>query len=221
MSWATAVGVIAVSSLLAVEPTERRTSIAGGWVTISPAGLAIPGPGSTTDIRVFNRAVAGGYRWGIGAGLAFEPVPHLLIAASGSFHQSIWMFENHRSYELCFRGDCYGQTERGLGFLLRFAAELRLGYSSRYVLAWGLFGAQLGLSRIRLDCENSTEDHCDRRETDLGPGVRGGLGFALRPSPNFALGLESSIDHTRVDRRDDPFMAVRTWDLALIAIVRF
>ncbi len=210
--------------MLAGEPSEpepRSSSIAGGWVTISPAGFAIPGPGSTRDTRVFDRAVLAGYRWGIGAGLAFEPVPHLLVAAGASFHQSLWMFDNHRGYELCFRGGCYGNTERGLGFLLRFAAELRLGWTSRWVLAWGMFGAQLGLSRIRLDCENTLEDHCDLRETDLGPGLRGGLGFALRPTSKFALGLESSIDHTRVDRRDDPFMALRTWDLALIAIVRF
>jgi hypothetical protein len=212
---------IAAGSLLAASPSKRPDSIAGGWVTISPAGVAIPGPGSTKDIRVFDRAVAAGYRWGIGVGLAFEPIPHLLVAASGNVTQSLWMFDNGHAYELCFRGDCYGSTERGVGHLIRFGAELRLGWASRYVLAWSLFGAHVGLSHIRLDCENTLQDHCDRSELDVGLGLRGGLGFALRPSPSFAIGLESSIDHARPDRRDDPFRAVRTWDLALIAIVRF
>lgn len=224
MSVGLAVGIVAVSSMLAAQPSrpaERPDSIAGGWLTISPGGLALPGPGSTSDVRAFNRAVVAGYRWGIGAGLAFEPVTHLLVAAGGSFHQSVWIFDNRRGYELCFRGGCYGWTERGLGHLMRFAAELRLGYTSRRVLAWGLFAAQIGLSRVRLECENSVEEHCDLGETDLGPGLRGGLGVAVRPNPRFAIGLESGIDHTRVDRRDDPFEAARTWDLALIAIVRF
>ena len=207
--------------MLAASPIKDNESIAGGWVTISPGGLAIPGPGSTSDIRVFDAAVVGGYRWGLGAGLAFEPVPHLLVAATGSLHQSIWIFDNQNSYELCFRGDCYGKTERGVGHLLRLGADLRLGWTSRRVLAWGLFGAHVGLARIRLDCENNFEPHCDLGETDLGPGVRGGLGFALRASPNFALGIESSIEHTWIDRREDPFEAVRSLDLALIAIVRF
>jgi hypothetical protein len=224
VSFAIAVGAIALSSMLAVEPSKpaaRRESIGRGWLTISPLGFASPGPGSTTDIRVFNRAVVAGYRWGIGAGLAFEPVPHLLVAANGSFAQTLWAFDNDRRDELCFRGDCYGWTERGSGNLIRLGAELRLGWTSRYVLAWGVFGAQLGLSRIRLDCDNSVEAHCERSETDLGPGLRGGLGFALRPSPSFAIGLESSIDHTWLDRRNDPFLAIRTADLTLIAIVRF
>jgi hypothetical protein len=222
VSLAIAMSAIAAGSLLAVEPTKKRADpIAGGWVTLSPAGVAIPGPGSTTDIRVFDRAVAAGYRWGIGVGLAFEPIPHLLVAASGNVTQSLWMFDNDHAYELCFRGDCYGSTERGLGHLLRFGAELRLGWTSRYVLAWSLFGAHVGLSHIRLDCENSVEAHCDRGELDVGLGLRGGLGFALRASPTFAIGLESSIDHVRADRRDDPFRAVRTGDLGLIAIVRF
>jgi hypothetical protein len=214
-------GAVALGSLLATSPSKPEHSIAGGWVTISPAGLAIPGPGKTADLRAFDRAVVAGYRWGIGAGLAFEPVPHLLVAASGSFHQSLWMFHNDRGDILCFRGDCYGSTERGLGHLIRFAAELRLGWTSRYVLGWAMFGAQVGLLGVRLDCENNHDEHCGLGHTDVGLGLRGGLGLALRPSPGFALGVESTIDHTRLDRFDDPFLAARTWDLALIAIVRF
>jgi hypothetical protein len=225
VSFAITVGFIAVGSLLASTPSKpaapRPTSIAGGWLTLSPGGFAIPGPGATPDLRVFDRAVVAGYRWGFGLGLAFEPVEHLLIAASGSLQQSLWAFDNHRGYELCFRGGCYGDTERGLGQLIRLGAELRLGWTSRHLLAWSLLGAQVGLSRVRLDCDNSTEAHCDLSETDLGPGLRGGLGLALRPTPSFAIGLESSIDHTWFGRRDDPFRAVQTWDLALIAIVRF
>lgn len=221
MSFAITVGAIAVGSLLAAEPSKRDESIAGGWLSLSPGGVAIPGPGATLDLRVFNRAVVAGYRWGFTAGLAFEPVEHLFVAAGASFHQTLWVFDNHRGYELCFRGDCYGWTERGFGHLIRLGAELRLGWTSRYLLAWSLLGAQVGLSRVRLDCDNSVEVHCDLGETDLGPGLRGGLGFAVRPTPSVAIGLESNIDHSWLDRRDDPFTAVRTWDLALIAIVRF
>jgi hypothetical protein len=223
VSFASTVVSVAVGSLLAATPSKPapRGSISGGWLSLSPAGLAIPGPGATPDLRVFDRAVVAGYRWGFGLGLAFEPVEHLLVAASGSFSQSLWMFDNERGYELCFRGDCYGANERAIGHLIRLGAELRLGWTSRYVLAWGLFGAHVGLARVRLDCENNLEPHCDRAETDLGPGLRGGVGFALRPTSSFAIGLESGIDHIWLDRRDDPFSAVRSLDLSLLAIVRF
>jgi hypothetical protein len=223
VSFAITVGAIAVGSLLAAEPSKpaSRGSVSSGWISLSPGGVAIPGPGTTTDVRAFDRAVLVGYRWGLGIGLAFEPVEHLLVVANASFHQSLWAFDNKRGYELCFRGGCYGQTERGIGHLMQIGAELRLGWTSRYLLAWGLFGAHVGISRVRLDCENNIEAHCDRSETDIGPGLRGGLGFALRPTPKFAIGLESSIDHTWLDRRDDPFRAARTWNVALIAIVRF
>jgi hypothetical protein len=223
VSNAFAVGVVVVGSLVSATPSKPppRHSVAGGWLTLSPVGVAVPGPAITHDLRVFDRAVVAGYRWGVGLGLAFEPIDHLLVAAGGSFQQSLWMFDNHHDYELCFRGDCYGSTERGLGHLIQLGADLRLGWTSRYVLAWSLLGAQVGLARVRLDCDNSMQEHCDLGETDLGPGLRGGLGLALRPTPSLALGLESSIDHTWLDRRDDPFSAVRTWNLALIAIVRF
>jgi opacity protein-like surface antigen len=223
VSFAITVVSVAVGSLLAVAPSKpaSRGSISGGWLTLSPGGVAIPGPGATPDLRVFDRAVVAGYRWGFGLGLAFEPVEHLLVAASGSFSQSVWMFDNERGYELCFRGGCYGSNERAIGHLVRLGAELRLGWTSRYVLAWGLFGAHVGLARVRLDCENNLEPHCDRAETDLGPGLRGGVGFALRPTSRFAIGLESGIDHTWLGRRDDPFSAVRSLDVSLLAIVAF
>lgn len=222
VGFAISAAVIALGSVLATEPSEieKRRSIEGGWVSVSPVGVAIP-DGSTSDVRTFDRAVVPSYRWGAVAGLAFEPVEHLLVAVGGSFQQSIWTFDNHHGYELCFLGDCYGWTERGIGNLVKIGAELRLGWTSRYVLAWGVFGAHIGIGHVRLDCDNSVEDHCDLAETDLGPGLRGGLGFALRATPKLAFGLESSIDHTRLDGRNDPFSAVRTWDLALIAIVRF
>jgi hypothetical protein len=223
VSNAIAVAVVVAGSLLSATPSkpEPRHAIAGGWVSLSPGGLAVPGPGATSDLRVFNRAVVAGYRWGIGLGLAFEPVEHLLVAAGGSVHQSLWVFDNEHGYELCFRGDCYGWTERGLGHLIQLGAEFRLGWTSRYALAWSLLGVQVGLGRVRLDCDNSVQAHCDLGATDLGPGLRGGIGLAVRPTSHFAIGLEGSIDHTWLDRRDDPFSAVRTLNLALIAIVRF
>lgn len=204
------------------ETESEERSIAGGWLQLAPVGVGVPGPGATPDLRVLDRAVVAGYRWGLSAGLAFEPVEHLLVVATGAFDQSIWMFDNDdRSYELCFRGGCYGWTERGFGHLVRLGAELRLGWTSRYLMAWALLGAHLGLSRIRLDCDNSVEDHCDIGETDLGPGLGGGLGVAGRLNSHFAVGLESSIDHSWLDHRDDPFRAARTWDLSLVAIVHF
>lgn len=194
----------------------------GGTLQISPLGVAVPGPGASDDLRVFDRAVRAGYRWGFSLGLAFEPVEHLLISPSASLRQTIWVFDNDESgYELCFAGDCYGWTERGLGHLLRVGPELRIGWVSRWWMAWVLAGAHLGMSRIRLDCDNSVEAHCDRSETDVGAGLAGGLGLAIRPLPRFAVGLESGVAHTWLDRRDDPFMAARSWELALVAIIRF
>jgi hypothetical protein len=193
-----------------------------GWLQLAPIGFGAPGPGLTQDLQAFDRAVVLSYRWGLSVGLAFEPVEHLLLGAAAGLDQSIWIFDNDdRSYELCFRGDCYGWNERGFGHLVRLGAELRVGWTSRWVMAWALFAAHVDLARMRLDCDNSVERHCSRSETDLGPGLGAGLGVALRPIPSFAVGLESSIDHGWIDRREDPFRAARTWDLSLVAIVRF
>jgi len=205
------------------EPEPESSSIAGGWLQITPLGFGIPGPGAGSDIAQLQRAVRSGFRWGFGLGLSFEPVRHLFINAAASFNQTIWMFRNveRDGYELCFRGDCYGWDERGVGHFMRIGADLRIGWTSRWLLAWALVAPQLGVSRIRLDCNNSVEAHCDRAETDVGPGIGGGLGVAVRPTSRLAVGIESSIDHAWVDSRDDPFTAVRSFSAALILVLRF
>lgn len=205
------------------EPEPERGSIAGGYVQLAPLGFALPGPGRSSDIARLQRAVRSGFRWGFAAGLSFEPVRHLFINATGSFEQTIWIFRNveRGGYQLCFRGDCYGWDERGVGHFLRVGADLRLGWTSQWVVTWALLSAQIGVSRVRLDCNNSVEAHCDRRETDVGPGIGAGLGLAIRATPRMALGFEGSIDHNWIDSLDDPFRAVRTFDLALVVMLSF
>ncbi|NVB36590.1 hypothetical protein G6O69_02015 [Pseudenhygromyxa sp. WMMC2535] len=201
------------------EAGDEDWRIRGGWLSIAPIGFALPSPGG--DVATLRQAVAGGYRWGFSAGFSLEPRPHLLVNVTGNFDQTIWVFRNFAGYELCFAGDCYGWTERGLGQLMRLGASLRLGYVDRHLLAWAQLGAHVGVSRIHLDCDHSREAHCDRRETDVGPGVSGGLGIAARLTPRFALGLEGGVDHSWLDRRDDPFAAARCLSLAMIAALRF
>lgn len=198
-------------------------SIAGGTLHLAPLGVGVPGPGATTDMRVFDRAVRAGYRWGFSVGIAFEPIEHLLVSASAGCNQTLWTFDNDDvpGYELCFANSCYGGTERGVGHLIRIGPELRLGWTSRWWMAYGIFGAHVGLSRVRLDCDNSLEAHCDRRETDVGAGFSGGLGVAIRPLPRFAVGLEGGVAHTWLERHDDPFEAARAGELTLVVIARF
>lgn len=202
-----------------LEPEPERRSF--GWLSIAPVGAAVPGPIKTPDNATFDRAVVAGYRWGFSVGVGFEPREHLLVVAASGVEQALWVFDNIDSYELCFRGDCYGWNERGFGALIRVGADLRLGWIGPRFMAWALLGAHLGISSMRLDCDNSVQDQCTRRELDLGPGFGGGIGLAYRPVDRFALGLESSLDHTRLDRRDDPFAVARTWDLAAIAVISF
>ena len=215
---------VALGCLLASAPPPAKPaeSIAGGWLAIAPLGAAFPSPGGS-DIAQHRRAVRSGFRWGFSAGASFEPIPGLFINVAGGFDQTLWIFRNVEpdGYQLCFHGDCYGWDERGVGHLMRVGPELRIGWTGRRVLAWALLGGHLGISRIRLDCNNSDEDHCDRAETDLGPGIGGGLGLAIRPTSRVAIGLEGSVDHSWLDRREDPFVAVRTIDLALIVALRF
>lgn len=201
---------------------EGERSIAGGWLQLAPIGFAIPSPGAG-DVERLHRAVRFGFRWGFSAGASFEPVRHLFINASAGFDQTLWIFRNveREGYQLCFAGDCYGWDERGVGQLMRIGPELRLGWTSERVVAWALLTGQLGISRVRLDCNNSVEDHCDRTETDLGPGIGGGLGAAIRVTPRAAFGLEGSVDHVWLDPRDDPFRAVRTVELAVIVALTF
>jgi hypothetical protein len=216
--------VALIACLLASAPTppDEERSIAGAWVQLAPLGFALPSPGGS-DVERLRRAVRSGFRWGFSAGVSFEPARHLFISASAGFDQTLWIFRNveRDGYELCFRGDCYGWDERGVGHLMRVGPELRLGWTSRRVLAWAMLAGQLGISRIRLDCNNSVEPHCDRVETDLGPGIGGGLGLAIRATSRAAFGLEGSVDHTWLDPRDDPFRAVRTIELALIVALQF
>lgn len=208
--------------LASAPPAAEQRSVAGGWLQLAPLGAALPSPGGS-DVARFRRAVRSGFRWGFSAGASFEPVPHLFIGASAGFDQTLWIFRNveRGGYELCFRGDCYGWDERVVGQLIRVGPELRIGWANHRVIAWALVAGQLGISRVRLDCNNSVEDHCDRTETDLGPSVGGGLGFAIRATSRAAFGLEGSVDHAWVDRRDDPFRAVRAIDLAMIVVLRF
>ena len=203
-------------------PAEEQRSLAGGWLQLAPLGLALPSPGGS-DLERFRGAVRSGFRWGFSAGASFEPVPHLFIGASAGFDQTLWIFRNveRDGYELCFRGDCYGWDERGVGQLIRVGPELRIGWANHRVIVWAMFAGQLGISRIRLDCNNSVEEHCDRTETDLGPSIGGGLGVAIRATSRAAFGLESSIDHAWLDPRDDPFRAVRMIDLSVIVALRF
>jgi hypothetical protein len=208
------------ASLLASAPTPAyERAAASGWLQLAPLGIAIPSPGA--DVRGLNRAVRSGFRWGFSAGASFEPVSHLFVSVSAGFEQKIWIFDNTAGYELCFGGDCYGWDERGLGHLLQIGPELRIGWMNHRVVTWALLAGQLGVSRIRLDCNNSVEEHCDRTETDLGPGIGGGLGFAIRVTPRAALGIEGSVEHAWLDRREDPFRAVRTVDLAMVLAVQF
>ena len=200
---------------------ERDPSIRGGWLAVAPLGFAWASPGR--DVDALRRAVAFGYRWGFSAGASFEPVPHLFVNVAAGFDQTLWIFRNGESdgYLLCFRGGCYGWDERAVGQILRVGPELRLGWVGQRAMAWALGTVQLGVGRVRLDCNNAVEDHCDRTETDLGASVGGGLGVAWRMTPWAALGLETTLDHAWLDRRDDPFRQVRTVDLALLLALRF
>ncbi len=208
---------------------DRR--ISGGWFALRPIGIALPGPGHDSDIQQFRSAVGPSYRWGFSAGASFEPVTGLFINVAAGFDQSIWSFRNTRigapqgyadpTYSLCFRGDCYGWTERVLGTLLRVGVELRLGWVDRRWLVWATVEPQLAVSRLRLECDDARSDHCGRKSTDVGPGFAGGVGVAWRIIARFALGLEGECGHAWLERRDDPFRALRTCDLGVIAALRF
>ena len=197
--------------------TERRF----GWIQLAPLGLSVPGPRITPGIAVFDRAVRFGYRWGLAAGLMIEPIDHLMLGATASFDHSVWIFANDDEYELCFAEGCYGWRESGVGYLLRFGGDLRVGYTGRWLMAWIVGSPQIALAHTHLDCDNSVEEQCRRSENDIGPSLGVGLGLALRLTESFSLGLEGSIDHGWLDTRDDPFRAVRTMDLGLIGVVRF
>lgn len=193
----------------------------GAWIVLAPLGVGVPGPVASSDIQALRRSISAGYRWGFSAGYTIEPIPHLIFNLAGGFDHTLWQSRNVDGYELCFRGDCYGWDERGLAQLMRLGLELRVGGASRWIMAWALLGGHVAISQVHLDCNNNHEDHCDNRETDVGPGLGGGLGFALRPIPRFALGLEGSVEHSWLDNHDDPFEAARAWELALIAVIRF
>lgn len=198
---------------------EQRWRIAGGWMAIAPVGVGIPGQGDAN--RVHRQAVSAGYRWGVSAGATFQPGRRLWLNLAGNFEQSVWIFRNLDGYELCFAGDCYGWTERGLGHLMRIGPDVRVGVATRWLLAWARAGGHVGVSVIRLDCDESTQDHCDRREIDVGPGAGAGLGLAVRITPRSAMGIEGGLQYTWLESRDDPFSVVKVWDVGMIATLRF
>ena len=201
-------------------PASRAFApLRGGWLSLQPAGRAVPGP-RPRDLAALRTVTKAGYRWGVSAGISFAPRDHLFISAAASLAQTLWMARNIDGYELCFRGDCYGYTERGIVQLLQLGAQLRIGYAGRWLMAWGLLGVHLGVSRVRLDCDHGRES-CGRSETDVGPMLGGGVGAAVRVTSRFAIGLESGIDHAWVDGRDDPFARVRTINVSLVTVLRF
>jgi hypothetical protein len=202
-------------------------SIAGGWLAVTPLSFAWPSAG--VDVEALRRAVRFGYRWGFDAGVSWVPRTRrgdLWLSVSAGFEQTLWITRNASSgaaedYTVCFRGDCYGWDERAVVQLLRVGPVLRIGWLNRWALVWARASVQLGVGRVRLDCNNSFEAHCNQTETDLGPGLGGGLGAAWRITPVVAVGLEAKLDHVWLDRRDDPFRAARTLDLGLMVALRF
>lgn len=219
--------------LLALAPPTPGPELRPGFILLSPLALAVPSVGPTADTRVARRTLLPSYRWGVAAGIHFSPraAPHLLMGVGASFDQVVWSIRDYRSGDelgsgdhdeaLCFAGDCYGWNERVVGSLLRLGADLRIGWIDRRWMIWALVSPHVAISRLRLDCNDAREDHCDRKHTDVGPGLGGGLGAAFRVIDYLAIGLEAGIDHEWIDDSDDPFEAVRTWDLGLVALFSF
>ncbi|EDM79824.1 hypothetical protein PPSIR1_32033 [Plesiocystis pacifica SIR-1] len=201
---------------------EEDWAIGGGWLTLTPAALGLPA-GAASDTANFRSAVSGGYRWGFSAGFALALRQGWVLGFAGAFDQAIWQFRNAEpgGYVLCFRGGCYGWTERVQGHLMRAGVKVRVGWTRRRFLAWATVDPHIAISGLRLDCQDSRQAHCDRRERDVGAGLGGGLALAYRVTPRFALGLEGGLSHSWLQERDDPFRAIRTWDLAAITAVRF
>lgn len=220
-----------LAGLLGLAPPTSPAELEPGFVMLSPLGIAVPRLGSTADTRVARQALLPSYGWGFAAGINLQPVPNVLLGFAGSFDQVIWSVRDYEpgdafgSGELeqvvCFAGDCYGWNERVVGSLLRLGLDLRIGGVGRRWLAWALVSPHVAVSRLRLECNNAREAHCDRKHTDVGPGLGGGLGAAFRFVDSFALGIEAKVDHEWLDDFDDPFEAVRTGELGLVALFSF
>lgn len=212
-------------------PAKTPATVRHGYLMISPAGLAVARLGQTRDTKVARATLLPSYRWAFAAGANFEPVPGLLLGAAASFEQVVWAVRDYRRGDelgssaieepLCFAGECYGWDERVLGTLLRLGLGLRIGWVHRRVFAWALVEPHLAIVRLRIDCNDARAPHCDRRHTDLGPALGGGLGIAYRFVDRVALGLEGRVDHAWLDRFDDPFEAIRTWELGATVIFSF
>lgn len=222
---------ILVVGLLGLAPPTPPSELRPGFVLLSPVALAVPDVGPTADTRVARRTLLPSYRWGFAAGIHVQPVPRLLIGVGGSFDQIVWSIRDYQRGDelgsddqheaLCFAGDCYGWNERVIGSLLRLGADVRIGWIDRRWLIWALISPHVAISRLRLECDDARQDHCDRKHADVGPGLGGGIGAAFRVVDYFAIGLEASIDHEWLEKFDDPFEAVRTAELGLVALFSF
>ncbi|NJK33400.1 MAG: hypothetical protein HC927_13915, partial [Deltaproteobacteria bacterium] len=129
--------------LVAAEQHEDERRIRGGWLALRPATFVVPfGRGSAT--QRFRAAVGPSYRWGFSAGASFEPRPGLLLGIAAGFDHTLWSFRSpavpegsdEPDYAVCFRGGCYGWTERVVGSMVRVGLELRIGHVGRHHLVW-------------------------------------------------------------------------------------
>ncbi|MFV8751524.1 hypothetical protein ACNOYE_13345 [Nannocystaceae bacterium ST9] len=227
---------VILASLLGLAPTTpaeqpAHVELRPGFVLLSPIGVAVPRLGDTSDTRVARENLLPSYRWGFAAGVNFQPARGLLLGVAGSFDHVVWSVRDYRpgdelgssdaAMPLCFAGDCYGWNERVIGSLLRLGLDMRIGWVSRRWLLWTLLSPHIAVTRLRIDCNDARGAYCDRKHTDVGPGLGAGIGAALRIVSHVAIGLEAEIDHEWLDRTDDPFRAVRTWELDLVALFSF
>ncbi len=234
MALAILVGLLGLAPPTPEEGRATRAELRPGFVVLSPVGLAVPRLGRTPDTRVARESLLPSYQWGFAMGVHLRvPVPKLLLGLSASFDQVVWSVRDYRpgdelgsaweadSEPICFAGDCYGWNERVVGSLLRVGVDLRIGWVDRRWLVWARASPHIGISRLRLDCDDARADACDRRHMDVGPGLGGGLGVAYRVVEAVALGVEADVDHEWLARFDDPFEAVRTWEIGLVALFSF
>jgi len=225
------VPLLILASLLALAPPAEPIELRPGFIALAPVGVALPQLGRSPDTRVARTTLLPSYTWGFVAGVHFQPRPRLLLGLGGSFDQVIWSFRDYRRGDelgsamteepICFAGDCYGWNERVVGTLLRLGADLRIGALGPRWMVWARVTPHVAISRLRLDCNDARDPGCERKHTDVGPGLGAGIGAALRVVGHVALGIEANLDHEWLDQRDDPFEALRTWQLGLLAMFSF